>query len=127
MRPASRASRPRTLQRRLLRRGIPYGDEFDEKKKDSDKADRGLLFIAYQSSIERQFEFLQQDWVNQADAPRDHGGVDPILGAKGLLRLINDNDESLDIAVEERFVIPTGAAYLFVPSISAMRDVLTKT
>lgn len=117
----------RTLRHRILRRGIPYGDEFDPKKAGSEKADRGLLFIAYQSSIERQFEFLQQDWVNESDAPRDKGGVDPILGTHGLLRLHSDDDTTLDIPVGERLVSATGAAYLFVPSISALRDVIAKT
>jgi Dyp-type peroxidase family len=117
---------PRTLPRRLLRRGIPYGDEYDPAKPGSIAADRGLLFIAYQSSIERQFEFLQQDWVNQVDAPRGGGGVDPILGAKGSLRLVNDNDESLEIPTTKRLVTPTGAVYLFAPSLSAIRDVLAK-
>src|SRR4029077_8006668 len=117
---------PRTLSRRLIRRGIPYGDEYDPAKPGRDAADRGLLFIAYQTSIERQFEFLQQDWVNQVDAPRGEGGIDPILGAKGWVRLVNDHDDSLEIPTTERFVIPSGAAYLFVPSLSAIRDVLAK-
>jgi len=118
---------PRTLRHRLLRRGIPYGADYDPAKPGSDKEDRGLLFIAYQSSIERQFEFLQQTWVNSEDGPRTESGIDPILGAKGLLRLVNDQDASLDVAVPERFVVATGAAYLFVPSISAIRNVLAKT
>jgi Dyp-type peroxidase family len=116
----------RTLRHRIMRRGIPYGDDYDPAKPGSDAADRGLLFISYQTDIERQFEFLQRDWVNQENAPRGGGGVDPVIGGRGLIRLVNENDNRLDIAVAEPFVIATGGAYVFVPSISAIRGVLAK-
>jgi Dyp-type peroxidase family len=118
---------PRTLRHRILRRGIPYGDEYDPTRAGSDRADRGLLFIAYQSDIERQFEFLQRGWVNQEDAPRGGGGIDPIIGAHGLLRLCSDDGDVLDVPVPQRLVVTTGAAYLFVPAVSAIQDVLAKS
>ena len=59
---ASRAS----LDRRILRRGLPYGKTLDE---DPDNDDRGLLFVSYQTSIERQFEFLNNRWMGQPGQP----------------------------------------------------------
>ena len=120
-----------TLKRRILRRGIPYGAEFDPQKEESASVDRGLLFIAYQASIDKQFEFLQQDWANKTQAPRESGSIDPIIGqnasaAERKIQFVNDNDEKVDVPIAERFVVATGAAYLFVPSISAIRNVLTK-
>jgi deferrochelatase/peroxidase EfeB len=100
-----------TQTHRLLRRGIPWGeasnstpgnpsrDARDNRPSDKDlKKGRGLLFLAYQTSLVDQFEFIIQKWVNNPDfkepkgpAPTDPptliadpktqgGGHDPIIG-----------------------------------------------
>lgn len=46
--------------RRIMRAGIPYGPEVA----DAPGAERGLLFVCYQTSIESQFEFVQASWSN---------------------------------------------------------------
>ena len=51
---------------RIIRRGMPYGKPLP-KESTGDDADRGLIFVAYQSSIERQFEFIQSRWLNDGD------------------------------------------------------------
>lgn len=68
---------------RMLRRGIPYGSEFVDGNpaygQEVDPSDdRGLLFITYQSSIERSFEFVQRNWVNQVNFQQAGDGADPI-------------------------------------------------
>ena len=47
----------------------PVGDAYGKLLPDEGqrKADRGLIFVAYQSSIERQFEFIQSRWLNDGD------------------------------------------------------------
>ena len=42
--------------------------------------DRGLLFLDYQTSIERQFEFVTNLWVNNPEFSDAGNGHDPILG-----------------------------------------------
>jgi len=42
--------------------------------------DRGLLFLAYQTSIVDQFEFVTKNWVNNADFKENGTGFDPIIG-----------------------------------------------
>jgi Dyp-type peroxidase family len=123
----------RTLKHRIIRRGIPYGDAYDPAKPGSDRQDRGLLFIAYQSSIEGQFEFLQRTWANVFDAPRTAAGVDPIIGQTGnddpaqrMIWFVKDDDTRTALSIPERVVFATGGAYLFVPSISAIQNVLTR-
>ncbi len=92
-----------TQTHRILRRGIPYGPPLrrgkqfstPEKPADDDKVDRGLHFLCYQTSIERQFEFITKRWVNNPDfkepaaangdrsrerPPNERGGHDPIIG-----------------------------------------------
>jgi Dyp-type peroxidase family len=74
-----------TQNHRLLRRGLPYGP-VSRSTPDApidDDADRGLQFLAYQTSIVNHFEFVTKNWVNAEDfkEPFDEGGGhDPIIG-----------------------------------------------
>jgi Dyp-type peroxidase family len=98
-----------TQTHRILRRGIPFGpasnsmparpasDDFDKRppKSASVNGGRGLVFLAYQTSIKDQFEFIIRNWVNNpefkelADEENDlgvrrpeneRGGHDPVIG-----------------------------------------------
>jgi deferrochelatase/peroxidase EfeB len=59
---------------RILRRGIAYGEPYDPgapagSTRAADVAfphDRGLLFLSYQASIERQFEEVQRLWAESS-------------------------------------------------------------
>ena len=129
----------RTLRKRILRRGIPYGPQVDDPQAaQPDNVDRGLLFLSYQSSIEDQFEFLAQNWLNHAtlpknyDAPNPDAGTDPILGqdvaAANPVRVftLRGSDGSYQtVQIVRSFVIPTGGDYFFTPSISAIQNVLS--
>ena len=66
-----------TLRSQMLRRGIPYGPRWPGAE---DGADRGLLFMAYQTSIGSQFHRLMSLWVNNPSAPLGDG-VDAVLAA----------------------------------------------
>lgn len=116
----------RTLRRRVIRRGITFGPSYDKKPKE----ERGLLFICYQASITDQFEFLWRVWANKEHTPRGDAGFDPIIGQAGNrppeTRVANfvQGEKAAAVPIPYRFVISTGAAYLFAPSISAIRDVL---
>lgn len=47
---------------RVMRRGIQYGPEVDARERSQHKTekDRGLLFVSYQSSLGKGFQFLQK-------------------------------------------------------------------
>jgi Dyp-type peroxidase family len=116
---------------RLLRRGIPYGEDGQEQ---------GLLFVAYQASIERQFEHIQRklndDWYplppNGGDPyaypPRvTHPGPDPIAGqwpggAGTLYCPIPGTQQPADLTCVKLPAVatPTGAGYFFAPSRQAL-------
>jgi hypothetical protein len=59
-----------------MRRGIPYGPPYEEDR----DAERGLLFVAFVASIERQYEYVQRLWANRTDFPRRDAGRDQVVG-----------------------------------------------
>jgi Dyp-type peroxidase family len=119
-----------TQTHRILRRGIPFGQSDDAGAAAGTPSagdaefpdDRGLVFLCYQASIEDQFEFVQTQWVNDEDAPNAGGGRDPIISQDQATRSFALPGGRTDhVAMMERFVITTGGAYLFQPSVSALR------
>jgi Dyp-type peroxidase family len=111
---------------RMLRRGIVYGSEFTSTEPPypgagpvPDTQDRGLLFLCYQASIARSFEFVQQSWANTVDFPQAGDGLDPIISqdnpAAPFPLPANPHLTTL------RWVTTTGGDYYFTPAISALR------
>lgn len=79
---------------RILRRGRVYGPVCDESVypkgidlepnhlgRDSAK-DRGIIFACLNTDIVRQFEFVQQTWINNPKFRGLHSEVDPIAGSQ---------------------------------------------
>jgi Dyp-type peroxidase family len=111
---------------RILRRGIPYGPEFQPGEPPypgagpvPDTQDRGLLFLCYQSSLVRGFEFVQSQWANKPDFPQPGDGRDPIISQD-----VSEREFSLPPRnphlLMQRWVQMTGGQYFFAPSISAV-------
>jgi hypothetical protein len=118
---------------RILRRGIPFGTSFRPglgavghagKPGVEEPGDRGLLFLCYQSSIERQFEFIQKNWVHNADFPCPNDGEDPIIAQtkEGSFRLLPKDGDGVRKAhlTIMHFVKMTGGEYFFQPSLEAL-------
>ncbi|GHO97423.1 peroxidase [Reticulibacter mediterranei] len=132
----SEASEPATQTHRLLRRGLPYGkvspSTFDDPV--SDNVDRGLLFIAYQTSIERQFEFVTKSWVNNRDFSQQGAGFDLVIGQNNQgnharmarISLHPQKNQTVQLQADEEWVIPTGGGYFFAPSIEALDGTLSQ-
>ena len=73
----------RVARHRLLRRGRSYGPRIADPLVDDGKsAERGLHFICLCADIERQFEFVQQTWINNPVFGQLVGEVDPLVGAQ---------------------------------------------
>ena len=112
------------LIRRIIRRGIPFGEPLNinlalPPYEDSQNGNRGLMFLSYQTSIEEQFEFISVNWANSDILP-GKGGEDPIIGQNNpRTRTFKLND--CPIKLMNDFVIPTGGEYYFQPSISALK------
>lgn len=134
-----------TQTHRLLRRGLPYGpvSRSSIESPIADEVDRGLQFLAYQTSIERQFEFVTQAWCNNQDfkepfgtdaqSANERGGHDPIIGQnpngnREFTLTFPDaaqNVQSVRLKTTENWVVPTGGGYFFAPSIEALENVLS--
>jgi Dyp-type peroxidase family len=114
--------------RRILRRGLPYGDS---STPGSD--DHGIIFMALGASLERQFEFVQQQWLNYGNDFRLANEKDPLLGNHGVDGKGAPNGRMVVPAGEgardvpyfcsklPRFVETRGGEYFFVPSLTALR------
>jgi Dyp-type peroxidase family len=111
---------------RILRRGRAYGPRLKDPRVD-DGVNRGLHFICLNSDIERQFEFVQQTWINNPVFGGLNGEVDPLVGYQDKL---DKGDAKMTVPADPvrtrvhdipPFVTVKGGAYFFLPSIRALR------
>jgi Dyp-type peroxidase family len=130
-------AREATYSRRLLRVGVPFGEPLVDRYADTDadpaQGNRGLLFLSIQTSIEGQFEFLQARWANDPSRPKMPGGHDMVIGQNAAARdgvrrcaIFGSGLQQAEVRATSQWVVPTGGGYFFVPSISALRDVIAR-
>ncbi len=66
---------------RLVRRGRAYGAKLTgDMPRQDDGADRGLYFVALNANLRRQFEFVQQTWLNSCKFAGLSAERDPLVG-----------------------------------------------
>jgi Dyp-type peroxidase family len=124
---------------RLLRRGRAYGQplvaSYDpaEILASDGAGDRGLQFICFNTDIGRQFEFVQNTWVNNLKFDGLYADPDPMIAP-------HKNPADADTHPEEvsrftvqrcpvrhrvnsipRFVTMRGGAYFFMPGMKALQ------
>lgn len=112
-----------TLTHALWRRGSPFADRRGRGR------EVGLLFLAYQASIERSFEFITRNWMNDDSRPQP-GGFDLLVGQNGRVgegrlrtfELRAPGGAPIVLRTTDEWVVPTGGAYLFAPSLATLRD-----
>jgi Dyp-type peroxidase family len=132
--PANEAAR-----HRILRRGIPYGPPLPPGEDDDVK--RGVLFVAYQADIARQFEHVWKAWLNDPGFPGPGAGSEAIVGQAAaaaeqrsaaspayrpapFTRLVSatiarENERLVTLNLGQ-FVTPHYGGYFFSPSLSAL-------
>jgi Dyp-type peroxidase family len=108
-----------TKRHRIIRRGMPYGDPLPAGR-EQDGKDRGLIFVAYQSSIERQFELIQSRWLNDGDAfwlgtEKDCLSTDTGMTVQG------PGQPTYLPPPDRPFITTRGGDYFFVPGLTALR------
>ncbi len=87
------------------------------------KYEDGILFIALNTDLQRQFEFIQETWLDNPAFQGLDNDKDPVSG---------DNDGGSDFTIQalpcdqrikglQRFVKVKGGGYFFLPGISALQ------
>jgi Dyp-type peroxidase family len=127
---------------RILRRAIPYGKLVPRGVSQDDVngtvtaagesfPGQGLLFIALNIDITRQFEFVQSEWVNFGNDLNQGSDRDPIVGSHDAdserSRMIFPNNGDNPVVVCSglpRFVETRGGDYFFLPGIAAYRAIV---
>lgn len=120
-RPESRMGSALNNRRRIMRRGLPYGSN------DAADGEHGVIMLVVCASLQRQFEFVQQQWMNYGLDSNQGNDTCPVIGNHG---------------PDEKFVIPAnphagtppfiatglkqwvqtrGGDYFFMPSMTALR------
>jgi putative iron-dependent peroxidase len=85
----------------------------------------GLMFIALNADLERQYEFVQQNWI----VNRKFGDLaderDPIVGGSGdgapRVFSVPDNPVGRKLSLTADFTRVEGGGYFFLPSLAALR------
>ena len=116
----------------LMRRGRSYGpplcasfDPAEVLATGPDRVDRGLLFMCLNADIARQFEFVQQTWINNSKFAGLYGDPDPLTGAP--LKNASPDFTIPQCPIRTRvsglpqFTTVRGGAYFFMPSIRTIR------
>jgi deferrochelatase/peroxidase EfeB len=125
--------------RRILRRGLPYGESGPEA---SDEGEHGIVLLAVCADLFRQFEFVQQQWINYGLDARAGSDTCPIVGnhsqgadtADPEARKRNGPKAKFVVSADPKgdrppfiveglpqFVETRGGDYFFVPSVTALR------
>ena len=115
----------------MARRGQTYGERYDDPTDpDVQPHERpidgvGLLFMAFNTILDNQFEFTQQRWANSARFPDSNGhpqpGLDPVIGQGPRTVPMNSHagwGEAEESAVPsiDQAVRMLGGEYFFMPS-----------
>jgi Dyp-type peroxidase family len=131
-----RRANPRTADTpRIVRRGMSYGPSFDPAN--PSPAERGLYFMAYNSSLAEQFEVVQR-WISGGNSTGVYSGeADPLLGVPALgeprnfrFQHTTPYCQTTPLHIEltddtaRPFVTLEWGLYLFVPSLTGLTTLI---
>jgi Dyp-type peroxidase family len=111
---------------RLIRRGVEYGPHLPDNVMEDDGVDRGLVNLFIQADIERQFEFVQKEWMKGGEfIGLDPNEQDPIngVGGEGSQMLVPGAKRPFLFDLPT-FVTVKGGEYLFVPGLNALKGII---
>ncbi|MFL5294787.1 MAG: Dyp-type peroxidase [Phenylobacterium sp.] len=105
---------------RILRRGRKFGPSYrEDEPQTASPIERGLLFMALNTDIARQFEFIQQTWMLNRNFAALYDETDPLVGAQGKFTVPRS---PLRARVDVKtFVQLAGGDYFFLPSLPTLR------
>ncbi len=119
------ASSALNKRRRIARRGLPYGPPDDVQK--TDETEQGVAMMILGTSLFRQFEFVQQQWIQYGLDFHQGNNTCPLLGdhTHHKRHTIPSDPKSgkppYIMSKLETFVECRGGDYFFIPSMTALR------
>ena len=137
--PGSKTAIAIAKRHRLLRRGRSYGSPVDPSldpeailASSEQNTERGIYFICFNGNIRRQFEFIQQTWVNNRNFAGLYNDPDPLVGDNDTWRdgipssfTMPGNPVRKRVHNLPRFVDVRGGGYFFMPGIRAIKYLAT--
>jgi Dyp-type peroxidase family len=109
-----------TVRHRILRRGMPYGPPLPEGAP-PDAVERGLVFVAFQADLERQFEVIQRQWLRDGNAFGLGREPDALVGGGGRLTIhARPPRRPRFVTGLGTHVSLRGGEYLWVPGLRAL-------
>ncbi len=123
--PAQRTGSSLQKRRHLLRRGLPYGHSDPEHPRDD--GEHGVIFMALCASLSRQFEFVQQQWMEYGLDFNVGNDTCPVIGlhSPDVKHVIPADPASEDppyiCAAMPQFVTTRGGEYFFIPGLNGLR------
>ena len=124
-----------TRHHRMIRRGMPYGPRLDDNALQDDGEERGLAFICFVASIERQFEFVLGQWCHDGNAFGLGSETDFLLGTDGRAGTMTINGTPPIFISRPAstpgglapFVTTRGGEYFYLPGIAGLRSLAEGT
>jgi Dyp-type peroxidase family len=109
---------------RMIRRSTNYGPELPDGVLEDDGADRGILFTCIVADLDRQFEFVQAQWINDGMFIGTPEEQDPLVGPHvepGDHFTVPQVPIRRRLAGLPQFVVNRGGEYCFMPGLRALR------
>jgi hypothetical protein len=96
---------------------MSYGPPLPAGSLAGDGQERGLMFVCYQASLERQFEFIQRQWLGDGNVFGLGGDRDPLAAgdAPGRGHMVIQGSPPVFLSGLPRFVTTRGGDYFLVP------------
>ena len=114
---------------RVLRRTRLYGEKAADLRVE-DREERGLLFLVLNADIERQFEFVNQNWINNSGFAGIQDERDPLVGRRDEgpnLFSVQGEPARVRKGPLQEFVTVKGGEYFFLPGIAALEYLASRT
>ena len=108
---------------KFIRRGTNYGPPLPEGVLEDDGMSRGGVFLFVGAYLDRQFEFVQSQWVSDGDFIGQGTEQDPLLGDAAMsgTYTIPAHPVRRHLKGLPQFVILQGGEYCFMPGIKALK------
>jgi len=108
---------------RMIRRGTSYGPMLPAGVLEDDGADRGIMFAFVGAHLDRQFEFVKTQWVNDGLFFGARGEQDPLAGPHDGSGRFTIPQRPIRRRLQDlpRFVVNRGGEYCFLPGLRALR------